>query len=152
MKFKKITALFTAAAAALALVSCSSAVSIDSKTAADKLASSVAFSETLSEISSNVLVKKYGLDESAVTDAAGYCGTAAVVDEVAVFKTTDTAAVADAAQKHIQSQKDSYTSYAPNEVPKLDEAVIETVGDSVIVCVSNDSKGNVENVIAGLSE
>ena len=47
---------------------------------------------------------------------------------------------------HIEKQKTTYTSYAPNEVSKLDDCVVETVGDYVIVCVSEDSS-SVQSII-----
>ena len=49
-------------------------------------------------------------------------------------------------RQHIEKQKTTYTSYAPNEVSKLDDCVVETVGDYVIVCVSEDSS-SVQSII-----
>ena len=49
-------------------------------------------------------------------------------------------------KQHIEKQKTTYTSYAPNEVSKLDDCVVETVGDYVIVCVSEDSS-SVQSII-----
>ncbi|MCD8390574.1 MAG: DUF4358 domain-containing protein [Firmicutes bacterium] len=149
---KKITAVIAGVIMLLMLAACGESISLDVNTAADALAENVEFSEELTEVSSNIALKKYGLDEETVSEAAAYCGTAAVVDEIAVFKTEDTEAVEEKAREHIASQKESYESYAPNEVPKLDAAVIETVGDCVIVCVSNDDSESVSSVIAGLSE
>ena len=37
-------------------------------------------------------------------------------------------------------QKDSYADYAPDQVPKLDTAVVRTCGEYVIVCVSADNE------------
>lgn len=153
MKIKK---LFIASASIImtaALAACgSSGITADASTVADTISASVSFSETLTKVSANVELKKYGIDEDLVSDAAGYSSTAAVVDEIAVFKTDDTAAVYEKAQAYIAAQKESYTSYAPNEVPKLDSAVIEEIGDYVIVCVSDDTSENVLQVIEGLAE
>ena len=73
-------------------------------------------------------------------------GTPAVVDEITIFKTSDTESVKEKAEQHIEKQKTTYTSYAPNEVSKLDDCVVETVGDYVIVCVSEDSS-SVQSII-----
>lgn len=134
------------------IISACSGTEIDINTAADTLVSELEFSEELAEISASVQMKRYGLDKETVIDAKGYAGTKAVVDEVVVFKCNDTEAVMNAANEHIELQIKNYTSYAPNEVHKLNDAVIETVGDCVIVCVSNTDSNEVKTKIDGLAK
>ena len=110
------------------------------------------FTEELTEVSEDVIVRRYGLDGSDVVYAAGYAGTPAVVDEIAVFETTDTNAVLEAVNARIESQKTNYASYAPDEVPKLEDAVIAAVGDCVVVCVSEDPSATVSDIISAAAE
>ena len=86
----------------------------------------------------------YGiLDEDGYTgDAAMIISTMATPEEVAVFRTDavySAQALCELAQARIEQQKASYASYAPQEVPKLDSAVIRVCGDYVIVCVCADN-------------
>lgn len=111
---------------------------IDVNEFASKLASEGTFAEELAEISSDVTLKRYGLDENIVEECASYAATMAFVDEVVVFKTKDVAAVEEAVSKHIEAQKESYTSYRPDELPKLSNGLVTVSGDYVIVCVSED--------------
>ena len=104
-----------------------------------KLLSEGSFSEELFSISADVAMKRYGIEDGEVEECISSAGTAAVVDEITIFKTTNTDAVKEKAQKHIDSQKNSYSSYRPDEVPKLNDCIIEVSGDYVIVCVSEDS-------------
>ena len=93
----------------------------------------------------------YGiLDEDGYTgDTAMLISTMATPEEVAVFRADDVypaQALRDLAQARIDQQTASYASYAPEEVPKLETAVVKTVGDYVIVCVCADNAAAAELV------
>ena len=75
-----------------------------------------------------------------------YTGTPAVVDEITIFKTSDTESVKEKAEQHIETQKQHTQAMHRMEVSKLDDCVVETVGDYVIVCVSGDSS-SVQSII-----
>ena len=100
---------------------------VDINELASALSSDGKFAEQLTEVSSDIAEKRYMISDGEVEECVSYTGTPAVVDEITIFKTT-------------------YTSYAPNEVSKLDDCVVETVGDYVIVCVSEDSS-SVQSII-----
>ena len=153
---RKLTAIIAAFICVLALASCGTvkeaAMDGDAAEIAAMLNETVHFSEELTEVSENVLLRRYGLDGDSVAAAAGYAGTQAVVDEIAVFKATDADAVLDAANARIESQKTNYASYAPDEVPKLDDAVVTLIGDCVVVCVSNDSSTEVADILSAFAQ
>ena len=84
-----------------------------------------------------------------ILDEDGYAGdcallvsTMATPEEIAVFR-ADSVFTADdltaLALARLARQKESFTDYAPTEVPKLDSAVVKTLGDFVIVCVCADN-------------
>lgn len=93
----------------------------------------------------------YALDESVAqglygTDADTRCwvraGTGATAEELAVFETKDADAAAALVQKLEARNADrieSYSSYIPEEVPKLENAVILSGGRYVVLCVAEDS-------------
>lgn len=134
---KKILAVLSITMAAV-LAGCG-AKTIDVHELASSLASEGQFAEQLTEVSSDITEKRYGIEAADVEECAAYAGTKAVVDEVAVFKAANVENVKEQAQKHIETQKDSYSSYRPDEVPKLDDSVVTVSGDYVIVCISEDS-------------
>lgn len=104
---------------------------------ATKIASEGSFSEELSEVSDNITIKRFDMDDELVVDCAGYAGTKAVVDEVAVFKTSDTEKVREKIDEYIENQIKSYISYKPDEVSKLDDAYVAEVGEYVVYCVGD---------------
>ena len=103
---------------------------VDINELASALSSDGKFAEQLTEVSSDIAEKRYMISDG----------------EITIFKTSDTESVKEKAEQHIEKQKTTYTSYAPNEVSKLDDCVVETVGDYVIVCVSEDSS-SVQSII-----
>ena len=69
-------------------------------------------------------------------------GTGATAEELAVFETKDADAAAALVQKLEARNADrieSYSSYIPEEVPKLENAVILSGGRYVVLCVAEDS-------------
>jgi hypothetical protein len=86
----------------------------------------------------------YGIfEEDGYTgDSAMRISTMATPEEIAVFRADavfSTERLCALARTRIEQQKASYADYAPNEVPKLDTAVIRVCGVYVIVCVCADN-------------
>lgn len=142
---KKLALGLTAVMMCVSLAGCGSKT-VDVNELATALADGGKFSEQLTEVASDIAEKRYMISDGEVEECVSYTGTPAVVDEITIFKTTDAEAVKEKAEKHIDTQKETYTSYAPSEVTKLDDCVVETVGDYVIVCVSEDSS-SVQSII-----
>ena len=143
---KKWICIMGLAICALALAACGNgdqALSLDVQSAAEQIAEQGSFDEPLEKIDGDIALKIYQLEPDAVTGSAVYTGTAAVVDEVSVWEARDTASVKtveQAVRARLESQKESYASYRPEEVPKLDAAVVVSKGNYVALCVSKDSE------------
>ena len=153
---RKLTAIIAGLLCAMILTSCGGGheiiKSIDPAAIADALNETVSFSEELAEVSEDVLLRRYGLDSDTVYAASGYIGTPAIVDEIAVLQTSDVEAVGEAARARIESQKVNYASYAPDEVPKLENALVKVIGDCVVVCVSNDAPETVTDILSAFAQ
>ena len=116
-------------------------VEFDPQAAADALHDAKAFSDILSPVQSNVAAMLYNMDAESIADCSVYCSTGATAEEIAVFRCKDDAAASalvQNARQRLQSQKDAYASYAPQEVPKLENALLRTSGAYVICVVAND--------------
>lgn len=86
-----------------------------------------------------------GLDVSTVEDAAfALCGSGALPDEIAVIrcKSADGAKSAETALKaKLEKQKELFSTYTPDEMYKLNEAVIFTKGSyAVFIALSDNNK------------
>ncbi len=100
------------------------------------------FSDILNPVESDVAAKLYGVDAATVSDSQVYCSTKATTEEIGLFKCTDEASAEKllaAAKARVKSQRDIYSSYAPGEMPKLDDAIVKQSGSYVVYIVTADS-------------
>ena len=109
----------------------------------DKLESSGAFSDILSEVELPVAAILYGFNEADIAEGKLLCSTGATTEEIGLFKCVDESAAAkvfSAAEARVSSQRSAYESYAPAEMPKLDEAIVVNDGVYVFYIVSADAE------------
>lgn len=142
--FKKIGAMLLAGAmAALLFAGCSSDadVTIDVNALADDLRSSVTFNDDITKIDDAGIAMLYkDLDADLVVNQAVYASSGASTEEIGVFEAADAAGaeqIKTAVEARIQSQIDGYSDYGPDQVPRLNDTVLQTVGKYVIFCASD---------------
>lgn len=118
------------------------AAKLDGALLADKLITDVAFEDQLSKVEDDTALMLYGLSTDQVASANVYVGTGATAEEVSVIEGKDedsTAAIREQAEARVQSQLEDYKDYKPDEVPKLENPILKTSGNFVILCVSADN-------------
>lgn len=115
---------------------------VDVKALADALNTGGEFGEELTALDEAGLGRVYRTDTEAFEEAAGYTGSGATVDQISVWKAKDEAGaqeLEDMLSRYLETQIDSYATYMPDEVPKLENAVLERSGVYVVLCVSEDA-------------
>lgn len=135
---KKIAVIFLAAISMLSFFGCEKAKIFDANILADTLNSNLEFGEALEKTDSEIAYSIYGIDPALCNDAAVYLGSGATADEIAVFSCVDNAAVkkvVEAANNRLDYLHEGYSSYGPDEVPKIEGAKVITEGLTVIVCI-----------------
>ena len=108
---------------------------------ATTLLESGAFSEALESIDAETACALYGIDETTVTDAAVYGSTGTTAEELAIFTFTDqdtAQAALTALGYRVEDRKDAMADYLPNEVPKLEKAILEQRENTVLLVVASD--------------
>lgn len=130
----------------LSLTACGGSAKEVSASAADlaKQLSETVSDGTLSSdpVVSDILASTYFVDMEQVEESAAYMSTGATACEVAVIKCKDsayTSEVADLFKSRVESQSELFASYAPEEVEKLDAAVIKTSENYAVLCVTDDT-------------
>ena len=146
MKRQRLGGGIAALAAALVLVLCACGGAeepFDPASTAGALLDSGAFSENLEQLDQDVACMLYGIDEATVTGSAVYGSTGATAEELAVFTLTDEAAAQaakTALETRVADQKAVLESYQPAEIVKLDAAIVEQRGSSVLMVVAADAE------------
>ena len=100
-----------------------------------------AFSEELERLDTDILLRLYELDESEVTAAVGFGSTGLTAEDAAVCEMTDEAAAKEAEgalKAHLDYQIESNEDYRPQEMPKLEKAVVERRGNTLLFLVAAD--------------
>lgn len=104
-----------------------------------------AFDGEMEQVDSYTVALLYGLEENAVIDCASYIAinSSASADEVTVLVLRDEAAAKTAEEsckKRVESQIESYQTYGPDQVPRLEEAVISRRENTVLLAVWNPDR------------
>lgn len=143
-KMKKLLVMGLAAVMMMGLAGCGGSqadVTVDPVALADDMKTAVTFQDQLSEVEISKVLTLYGIDSEIVDSGKAYLSTNATAEEIAVIQaksSEDAVTVQTAVQNRVASQLQSFESYNANEVPKLENPFIETVGNCVILCVCDD--------------
>ena len=116
----------------------------DPNGATQALVDAGAFSVELEALEADLLYdfSGYGMDISKLTGskaltASGYAEQVSVT----IWKTeADAKAAAVSFEEYLQDMKDTYKSYAPLEVDKLEHAILQQKGNSVLLIVPADAE------------
>lgn len=128
------------------LTACNQETELDIRMLSSDLYENLVFTDELTQIDEDTANKLYHIDNA--VNQYVYISSGATAEEIAVFEfeTKDAAAAAlPAAQERIAFQKESYQSYMPKEVQKLENAVVKQTGRYLIVCVTDGNEA--ENII-----
>ena len=115
---------------------------IDAGVLAEYLFDNITFADELTEVDDDIAYEIYGIDKNAVKDISVYMSTGATAEEIAVFTVSDdeeALLVSAAMSSRIEQQKSGFENYVPEEIPKLESAVITEIDSAVIMIVCNDT-------------
>ena len=117
---------------------------LDEDAFAATLLAKIEFGDIMTEVdddAAEILYSLYGLTENDYDDLCVYMSTGATAEEIAVISVENedqAAKVGAVLVDRIDAQIKSYENYAPDEVEKLSNAIVEQVDDVVILIVCED--------------
>lgn len=156
---KKYISLLLAGVMAMALVACGGQTEPEPRrfelSDVQMLADAGVFSEELEELDTDIAFALYhladcGLTLKDLTDASVLRSSGATCEEGAVllFDVEDwdekVKLAVQALEDYVQSQIDTNVDYRPDEIPKLESAVVEARGNRVVLVVANDVQATKE--------
>ncbi len=135
---KKTIAIIFALIMAFALVSCGESkpsFTMDTKALVDDLHKAQLFLDTLTPISESALNKVIGIKTDHVVDFTYEMGTGVTGEELCVI-TCDSEDAAKEVFEQVKAHRDDYIkqyeSYAPDAIPRMENAVLEQKGVYVV--------------------
>ena len=110
----------------------------------DDVLANANFTDSLTQLSDDVVAQYYGVDRADYTSAIAYGGTAATAEQIAVFEAKDSAAaerILSALQTFVAEKVEAYKSYGPAAAMSLENAPVKIIGNCVVavVCADSDS-------------
>lgn len=117
--------------------------------AADMLAG-VPFKDNMSEVAENVAARMFGLEQGEVLGGTVYTSGGGTAEEFAVFECSSpeqAQALTDKLRSRVESRKQDFDVYKPEEMPKLNNPVITVRGNIAFLCISDDN-GAAETIIS----
>ena len=121
---------------------CSKQLTLEPADALAQLKDEITFTDQMTDMDSESTCRFYDVDTGLVNDSSAYVGSGATAESMAVFEAVDADAagsIADALRTFTDGWIDGYSDYKPEEVPKLESAVLEQNGVYVVFCVSADN-------------
>lgn len=131
---------------AFALTACSKGekdITVDVAKLAEELQAQTVTSDTLSATAPEMIPSIFYLEADQVTKGVAYMSSGSTSCEVAVIECSEAKQaeeVAKSFQTRVTNQSDLFASYDPEEVTKLDAAIIKTSGKYAVLCVCDDTK------------
>lgn len=110
----------------------------DVQVLADELLNGIDFEDELGAGRDVVLINQYELEEGDFVKQASYFSSNATTEEIAVVECEDEAKAKElekAFEDRVAARKEVFADYAPDEVKRLDGAVIKVLGKYVVLCV-----------------
>ncbi len=110
----------------------------------DDVLANANFTDSLNQLSDDVVAQYYGVDSADYTSAIAYGGTAATAEQIVVFEAKDSAAaerILSALQTFVAEKIEAYKSYGPAAAMSLENAPVKIIGNCVVavVCADSDS-------------
>ena len=116
-------------------------VTIDTGALADDIYAGVTWQDQIGEVDLSKALSLYGISSDAVSSGKVYISTNATAEEIAVLEASSSdnaGTIKSAVEARVASQKASFESYNAAEVPKLENPLIVTKGNYVIMVVCDN--------------
>ena len=146
---KKLMALMLAFVCVLTMTACGGKAEgeVFNLESLDKVQQAGAFSEELEELDADTAfmlykLADYGLSRENLSEAAVVRSAGATCEEGAVLIFSDAEkanAAAEALGDYLESQIEANVNYRPNEIPKLEGAILLVRANTVLLVVPNDA-------------
>ncbi|NCB33860.1 MAG: DUF4358 domain-containing protein [Erysipelotrichia bacterium] len=131
-----ITALLAGCSSSSAAASAGSAADVAGT--ASKIVSDLKLTDKMDSIESKIVQGLFFFEDGIVTSDSVYIANDKTADTVAVFATTNVDSCRESISTYLKTQKEQMQNYYPDEVFKIDNAIVEDNGSEVIMVVCND--------------
>ena len=116
-------------------------VNIDMQKLAEELNNEKIFEDNLSQIDRDTIIKRYNFNSEKIKNINSYVGTGATAEEILIIELVDKKdrnEIEKIIETKLEERKADFQTYLPEQVFKLENYNLESKGNYIILCVSND--------------
>ncbi len=127
--------------ALLLLAGCGKAKEIDPAVLGPKLLEEAGFPDTMTELAEDMLPVVWQIDVSALESSYAAISGGATAEELLLLRAEseeDAKVLYDQLAVHLKDRTESFVAYLPEEAGKLEDAILERYGPTVVLCVCGD--------------
>lgn len=142
IKMKKVISLTLALVLVIAMTGCGQSKTLSADELANKLANEIRFESEMNVVDAEVFSTMYPIKSEDVVFQKTYISTGYTAEEISVVECSTIEAagrVKKAFETRVAYQMQSFQNFMPDELTKLQNAVIEIQGKNVILCISNET-------------
>ena len=117
-------------------------ITLDMPKLAEELINAQIFEDQLNEVDKESIIKKYNLNAEKIKNVDTYVGTGATAEEILIMELLDKKDISETKkimETQIEERKLDFQDYLPKEVFKLENYILESKGNYIVLCISNDS-------------
>ena len=117
-------------------------ITLDMPKLAEELINAQIFEDQLNEVDKESIIKKYNLNAEKIKNVDAYVGTGATAEEILIMELLDKKDISETKkimETQIEERKLDFQDYLPKEVFKLKNYILESKGNYIVLCISNDS-------------
>lgn len=117
-------------------------ITLDMPKLAEELINAQIFEDQLNEVDKESIIKKYNLNAEKIKNVDAYVGTGATAEEILIMELLDKEDISETKkimETQIEERKLDFQDYLPKEVFKLENYILESKGNYIVLCISNDS-------------
>lgn len=117
-------------------------ITLDMRKLAEELINAQIFEDQLNEVDKESIIKKYNLNAEKIKNVDVYVGTGATAEEILIMELLDKEDISETKkimETQIEERKLDFQDYLPKEVFKLENYILESKGNYIVLCISNDS-------------
>ena len=146
-RLNKIFGILMLLAATLSLMACGKTTDKEDKSITEdeavkyinELKESSVFETELSEVDESVIINSYKITDTNTSVIKAYVGDGASSEELVLLK-GDAAGIKEVVNTYLKDKEDNYSSYMPEEVLKIKNAIFKQYGEYSIICICKDNK------------
>lgn len=117
-------------------------ITLDMPKLAEELINAQIFEDQLNEVDKESIIKKYNLNAEKIKNVDAYVRTGATAEEILIMELLDKEDISETkkiVETQIEERKLDFQDYLPKEVFKLENYILESKGNYIVLCISNDS-------------